>query len=115
MRSETHPRHHQVIIDHAQAAEAHPLRVMIIREAESVISIQPAVFGVAPLISFSYFHHGDTMHPNSRAVKDHVSCLSITKGYAPFRSLPGRGRPRLRGLVSDRIVSKPVTKRLECS
>jgi hypothetical protein len=27
MRSETHPRHDEIIVDHAEAAEAHPLRV----------------------------------------------------------------------------------------
>ena len=60
------------------AAEPHPLRVVVVREAEGVIAVQPAVLGVAPFIRFAYNHHGQTM----RAVRDfgkyHVSCLSIT-------------------------------------
>ena len=58
MRSETLSRHHEIIVDDAQAAEAHPLRVVIIREAESVIRVQPAVFGMPSFVCFSYFHHG---------------------------------------------------------
>src|SRR2546429_616760 len=46
MRAETLARHDQIIVDDAQAAEADPLRVKIIRETESVIGVQPAVFGV---------------------------------------------------------------------
>ena len=61
MRSETHPRHDEIIVDDAQAAEADPLWVVIIREAEGVIGVEPSVFGVPSFICFSYFHHGKTV------------------------------------------------------
>ena len=65
MRSETHPRHDEIIVDDAQAAEADPLRVVIIREAESVIGVEPSVFRVPSFVCFSYFHHDTTVphHP----------------------------------------------------
>src|SRR5205814_1719684 len=61
MRAETLARHHEIIVDDAQGAEADPLRVVIIRETESVIGVQPAVFGVPSFVCFSYFHHGNTV------------------------------------------------------
>ena len=50
MRAEAHAGHHEVVVDDAQAAVTHPLRVIIIREAEGVITVQPAVIGVAAFI-----------------------------------------------------------------
>src|ERR1041385_771420 len=82
MRAKTHARHDQVVIDDAQTAKAHPLGIIVIRETESVISVQPAMTRMAPFVCSSNFHHGKTMRPNSKPVKDHVSCLSITRGYA---------------------------------
>jgi hypothetical protein len=58
MRAEAHARHHEVVVDDAQAAVAHPLRVVMIREAEGVVTVQPAVFSVASFVCFSNFHHG---------------------------------------------------------
>ena len=42
-----------VIIDHAQAAETHVRRVVVAREGKCVVTVQPAVVGVAPFICFS--------------------------------------------------------------
>src|SRR5207244_3498909 len=67
MRSETLSRHYEIVVDDAQAAETHPLRVVIIGEAESVIRVEPTVFGVASFICFSYFHHGKTMPHDARS------------------------------------------------
>ena len=61
MLAETHARHHKIVVDDAQAAEAHPLRIVIIREAEGVITVQPAMFGVAPFICFSNIHNDKTI------------------------------------------------------
>src|SRR5204863_3266125 len=62
-------RHHQVVDDHPQAAKDHPLRIVIIREAEGVISIQPPVVRVAPFMCFSYHHHGGKM-PHRQAEQE---------------------------------------------
>ena len=37
MRAEAHAGHDEVVINDAQAAKAHPLRIIIIRETEGVI------------------------------------------------------------------------------
>ena len=50
MRAEAHAGHDEVVVDDAQAAVTHPLRIVIVREAEGVIAVQPAVVGVAPFI-----------------------------------------------------------------
>src|SRR5437867_11624117 len=85
MRSETHPGHDEIIIDDAQTAKTHPLRIVIIREAEGVIRVKPPVLGVAPFICFSNFHHDQTCLTTRPSGKDHVSCLSIGKRYARRR------------------------------
>ena len=77
-RTEAVVRQDKVVVDHAQAAETHPLRVVIIREAETVICVEPAMIGVPPFICFSYSHHGKTLARTSNSVKYHVSCLAIT-------------------------------------
>jgi hypothetical protein len=56
MRAETHARHHEIVVDDAQAAVTHPVGIVIIREAEGVITVQPPVIRVAPFIGFKYFH-----------------------------------------------------------
>jgi hypothetical protein len=43
MRAEARSGHHEVVVDDAQAAKTHPLRIVIISETESVISIEPAI------------------------------------------------------------------------
>ena len=58
MRAETHAWHHEIVVDDAQALVAHPLRIVIIREAEGVIAVQPAVTGMAPFIGFKNINHG---------------------------------------------------------
>ena len=42
-----HPWHYQVVIDDPQAAETHPVRVVVIRKTKSMVGIQPTVLGVA--------------------------------------------------------------------
>src|SRR5687768_1607940 len=50
-----------VIVDHPQRAETHPLRIIIVREGEGVVTIQPAMVGVASFVCFSDRHHGYMM------------------------------------------------------
>src|SRR5437660_5661231 len=85
MRPETHSRHDQVVIDDAQAAKAHPLRIVVIGETESVITVQPAMARMAPFVCSSNFHHIKPLRRNWRAVKDYVPCVTISKGYARTR------------------------------
>ena len=42
-----------VVIDHPQRREAHKVRVVIVRERESMPGIQPAVVSVAAFVSFA--------------------------------------------------------------
>src|SRR5258706_3013351 len=97
MLSKTHARHYQVVIDDAQAAEARPLRIVIVREAESVITVKPPVFGVAPFVSFSYFHHESKVPQEPRTgerpcfLPQHNQGLCSTRhGTAPSPILRGR-------------------------
>lgn len=46
MIGETGARCDDVLVDHTQAAEAHVGGIVVIREAEGVIAIQPTVIGV---------------------------------------------------------------------
>ena len=82
VRPETHARHHEVIVDDAQAAVTHPARIMILREAERVITIQPTVIGVASFIGTANRFHVTTMRAVPVLRKYHVSCLTITNSYA---------------------------------
>jgi DNA-binding transcriptional LysR family regulator len=61
MRVETHARHDEVVVDHPQRAVTHPIRIIVVREAESVIAVEPTMFGVAPFVRFSNIHHGYIM------------------------------------------------------
>jgi hypothetical protein len=56
MRAETHARHHEIVVDDAQAAITHPVRIVVIRKAEGVITVQPPMTRVAPFVGFKYFH-----------------------------------------------------------
>ena len=56
MGAEALARHDEVVVDDAQAAKAHPMRIVIIREAEGVIRVEPAMIGVAPFACFPNFH-----------------------------------------------------------
>src|SRR3569623_1751704 len=60
MRAKAHPGAAQVVIDDPQCAEAHPFRIVVIREAEGVIRIAPAMFRMAAFTCFSNLHHGKT-------------------------------------------------------
>ena len=59
--AEAHAAGNFVIVNHAERAEPHPLRIMIVGEGESVIAIQPAVVGVTPFVCFSDRHHAYMM------------------------------------------------------
>jgi len=64
MRAKAHLWHDQIIVDHPQTPETHPIRVIIVRKAKSVIRVQPPMTGVAPLVCFSNFHHAERCHLN---------------------------------------------------
>src|SRR6185437_12853396 len=75
--------HHEVVIDDAQAAVAHPFRVVVVGETERVVTVEPAVIGVAPFICFANCccFHVSTLRLGAKTGKYHVSCLSITRSY----------------------------------
>ena len=76
MRPEALPRRNPVVVDDAQGAEAHVRRVIIVREGEGVISVEPAVVGMATLIGSSNIQfsccrfHAHTI----AAVNDSLQC-----------------------------------------
>ena len=43
VRAETHARRHGIVVEHAQHAEVHALGVVVVREAEGVARVEPAV------------------------------------------------------------------------
>src|SRR5439155_10807617 len=57
MRAEAAATRDGVIIDHPKRAESHPMRIIVIREGKRVVSVQPAVVGVAPFVGSSNCHH----------------------------------------------------------
>ena len=61
MGAEAHAGHDEVVVDDPQRAKTEPLRVVIVRETERVVAVQPAVFGMAAFICFSNYHHGPTL------------------------------------------------------
>ena len=77
MRAEAHAGQDEVVVDDTQAAEAEPLRVVIVREAEGEIAVQPTVVDVAAFIGASNRFHADTMRVVRELGKYHVACLSI--------------------------------------
>src|SRR5947208_14320181 len=95
MRAETHAWHHDVIIDDSQAAKAHPFRIVIIGETESVIGVQPPVACVAPFVCSSNFHHDLPCHSSMQDMKDYVSWLSITCGYTKVSLLTPSRSPNI--------------------
>jgi hypothetical protein len=50
-----------VIIDHAQRAEAHVLRVAVIGERERVVAVEPAMIGVPAIFGFSDLDHNNAV------------------------------------------------------
>ena len=77
----------EIVVDDAQGAITHPVRIVIIREAEGVITIQPPVIWRGPraFVGFKYFH----MPKHDMAIsfwrKYHVSCLTIVFGHTENR------------------------------
>jgi hypothetical protein len=58
MRREAALRADRVVVPHADPAPAHPLGVVIAREREMVVGIEPAVIGVAEAIEGADIDHG---------------------------------------------------------
>src|SRR5258708_8905929 len=68
---------HAILVDHAQTAVTHVLRVVIIRKGKGVVAVQQAVIGVAAFVGLSNLNHGrrwmngwrvtDRMVPNGPA------------------------------------------------
>jgi hypothetical protein len=57
VRAEPRARLHAILVDHAQRAEAHVPRVVVVGEGEAVERAQPAVIGVAALASAAQLDH----------------------------------------------------------
>src|SRR6185312_12815332 len=83
MRAEAFAGHDEIVVDDAQAAIAHPCRVVVVRETEGVVTVEPAVIGVAPFICFANCccFHECMLRLSAESVKYHVSWLSITKRH----------------------------------
>jgi hypothetical protein len=60
VRPEAPAWRHAVVVDDPQAAEAHEPRVHVVGEGERVVTVEPAVVGVASLVCASNGHHGET-------------------------------------------------------
>jgi hypothetical protein len=79
---------HPVLVDHAQRAETHVLRVVIIGEGEAVVGVEPAVIGMAPVGAAAQFGH----------LRKFAALLRFCKGRhvsrMPLRYLNG-GKPWL--------------------
>ena len=50
---------HPILVDHTQAAEVRVLRVVVVREGKGVITVEPAVIGVAAFFGFAQVNHSD--------------------------------------------------------
>lgn len=61
VRAKAHAGHDEVVINDAETAVTHPLGVIVVREAEGVIGVEPAVFGMAAFVGFKYCHHGKSL------------------------------------------------------
>ena len=55
-----------IVIDDAERKESHMIRVIVVRKRKRVITIQPAVISVAPLIRSSDFNHRVSGYRNFR-------------------------------------------------
>ncbi len=68
MRAEALPRRDPVVVDDAQGAEAHVRRIVVVREGEGVMRVEPAVVGVAAFIGPSDVQFGRCrFHANNMA------------------------------------------------
>jgi hypothetical protein len=47
------------LVDHAQGAEPHVLRIVVLGERECVEGLEPAVLGKTPFLAAADFHHGE--------------------------------------------------------
>src|SRR5205085_9930694 len=57
MRAKAAAARDGIVVDHAQTAEPHPVRIVVVCKREAVMCIQPAVISVAPFVGFSNYHH----------------------------------------------------------
>src|SRR3954469_21017394 len=57
VRTESIARRHVILVDHSEGPEAHMLRIVIIRERETVIGVQPAMIEVASFVGGSKCDH----------------------------------------------------------
>ena len=57
MHAEARVRSNAVLVDHAQGVEIHMLRIVVIGKAERMTGVEPAMFGMAPVVGFSNLDH----------------------------------------------------------
>ena len=58
MRGKTIVGRDPILVNHAQRTEAHPLGIPVIVEAESMVSLEPAVIAAAAILTASNPNHG---------------------------------------------------------
>src|SRR5450759_5773372 len=113
---ETAAGRNPIFIDHAQRAEAHPLRIGVIVKTESMARLQPAVVAAATLIARSDGHHGCSL-PVSRC-NDDCNRLDVreTEGMQWEPSLVGSRwsfavRPRAKAAMLHLLVERRASLR----
>src|SRR5262249_2188364 len=57
MHAESLPGGYAILVDYAQAAKAHELRIVIVAERKRVIGVEPAVVGMAPILTLANLNH----------------------------------------------------------
>jgi hypothetical protein len=60
VRSKSRARSDAIFVNHAQAPEAHELRVIIIGKRKRVVRVEPAMIGVTPLFTSVNLYHSES-------------------------------------------------------
>src|ERR1019366_5128590 len=104
MRRETAAGRNPIFIDHAQRAEAHPLRIGVIVKTESMARLQPAVVAAATLIARSDGHHRCSLLVRESLIKSLGS--SVHPGACPARSRRAPCGSRFSMLLNRSFLSR---------
>ena len=70
-----------VVIQHAQTAEAHPARVMVAREGKAMMRVEPAVVRVAPVFCLSDLQHSPFIRRAAPTAQYFDAAPAMLSGY----------------------------------
>src|SRR5262249_27259848 len=90
MRGKPVARLDAIFVDHAQAAEAHEPRIVIVAERKCVVRIEPAIVGMAALPGRSYLNHCLLPAARGRSVRLDEDQLIRTRPGRPNLSVISR-------------------------